>query len=172
MPVKLSLMLMFLSLFMLSCKSTDSIRKTTRSLEVKEITGMTQYKKGNYEQAFHLLKEPAAWGYKGSQYALAFMFLKGQYVEQSVLLGMGWLGVAKEANVRKWNEQYDDFYAFETPAIQNEIDTIVAEYIRRYGLSSQHVTCRKSINTSSNRVDVKCHKYDGLSILYEVDLVE
>jgi TPR repeat protein len=158
--------------FLLSCKSTDSIRKSTHSLEVKEVTGITQYKKGNYKKAFHLLKEPAAWGYKGSQYVLAYMFLKGQYVEQSISLGMGWLGVAKEANVKEWNEEFKSFYSYATAQQKQDIDEIVREYIKRYGLKSQHVTCQKSINTSSNRVDVKCHKYEGLSTLYDIDLVE
>ena len=30
--------------FLLSCKSTDSIRKSTHSLEVKEVTGITSYR--------------------------------------------------------------------------------------------------------------------------------
>jgi hypothetical protein len=47
----------------------------------------------------------------------------------------------------------------------------VKEYIKRYGLISQDITCTKAIN-SSRRVDIKCHKYDGLGILYPVDLVE
>jgi TPR repeat protein len=136
------------------------------------VTGIAQYKKGNYEKAFHLLKEPASLGYKGSQYALAYMFLKGQYVEQSVLLGMGWLGVATEANVKEWQEQFTLFYSYASVQQKQEIDNIVDEYIRRYGLKAQHVTCQKSINTSSNRVDIKCHKYEGLSTLYDVELVE
>jgi hypothetical protein len=131
---------------------------------VKEITGLIQYKKGNYKKAFHLLK--------GSQYVLAYMFLKGQYVEPSILLGMGWLGVAKEANVKKWSEEYKSYYSYGTAEQKQSIDEIVKEYIRRYGLKAQHVTCQKSINTTSNTVDVKCHKYEGLSTLYEVDMVE
>ncbi|MBA6392398.1 sel1 repeat family protein [Colwellia sp. BRX10-3] len=172
MQIKQVIIITIISSFLLSCKSTGSIRKSTNSLEVKEVTGITQYKKGNYKKAFYLLKEPAAWGYKGSQYVLAYMFLKGQYVEQSILLGMGWLGVAKEANVKEWNEEYKSFYSYATVQQKQNIDEIVNEYVKKYGLKSQHVTCQKSINTSSNRVDVKCHKYEGLSTLYEVDMVE
>lgn len=163
--------LLCLSIFLFSCKSTDTVRKTTISLGFKEINGIKQYDKGNYEDAFNLLKEPAAWGYKGSQYALAFMFLKGNYVQQSTLLGMGWLGVAKEANVKEWTEQYNNLYAAATAQQKYKIDEIVKEYIKRYGLKSQDVTCQKGIN-AQRRVVLKCHKYNGLGTLYPVDLVE
>ena len=91
---------------------------------------MREYKRGNYQKAFDLLKEPASFGYKGSQYVLAFMFLKGQYVQQSTLLGMGWLGVAVEANVKEWREQYNTFYSGATPAQQEQIDKTVRKYIQ------------------------------------------
>jgi len=162
---------LFLSIFLLSCKSTDIQTKSVHFLEMNEINGISQYEKGNYEAAFNLLKEPAAFGYKGSQYALAFMFLKGNYVEQSTLLGMGWLGVANEANVKEWQAQYNLLYSAATEKKKQEIDLIVAEYIRRYGLKSQDITCNKGVN-ASRRPEIKCHKYGGLSIIYPVDLVE
>mgnify|MGYP006173792415 FL=1 len=109
MRIKTLVFVILFSIFLTSCKSTDTVRKSTVFLEMKEINGIKQYEKGNYEEAFNLLKEPAAWGYKGSQYALAFIFLKGNHVQQSTLLGMGWLGVAKEANVKEWTEQYNTF---------------------------------------------------------------
>jgi outer membrane protein assembly factor BamD (BamD/ComL family) len=171
MHIKTLVFVMFISIFLTSCKSTDIERKSTVFLEMKEINGIKQYEKGNYEKAFNLLKEPAAWGYKGSQYALAFMFLKGNYVQQSTLLGMGWLGVAKEANVKEWTEQYNTFYTTASNKEKKEIDVIVEEYIKRYGLISQDVTCKKAIN-AYRRVDIKCHKYDGIGIIYPVDVVE
>jgi len=39
------------------------------------------------------------------------MFLKGQYVEQSTLIGMGWLGVAIEAEVEEWEDLFKDIYS-------------------------------------------------------------
>lgn len=155
-----------------SCASTDIIRRTTYSLEIQEFNGIKNYKQGKYEEAFDLLKEPATWGYKGSQYAIAFMFLKGQYVEQSTLLGMGWLGVAQEANVKEWSKQYDDFYSSATKENKLRFDKIKEIYIKRYGLVAQDVTCRKSTSAKSKRVRVDCHKYSGLGILYDIDLVE
>jgi len=165
----LVLMLIFL---ISSCASTNTIRTTTHLLEVKEFSGIKNYKQGNYEKAFNLLKEPASWGYKGSQYVVAFMFLKGQYVEQSTLLGMGWLGVATEANVQEWSKQYDDFYSLATKEDKLKFDKIKAVYINRYGLVAQDVTCRKSMSAKSRRIRVDCHKYDGIGVLYDIDLVE
>jgi TPR repeat protein len=139
-------------------------------LEINEINGISQYEKGNYEAAFNLLKEPAAWGYKGSQYALAFMFLKGNYVEQSTLLGMGWLGVANEADVKEWQAQYNLLYSTAAEKQKLEIDLIVAEYILRYGLKSQDITCTKRIN-ASRRPEMKCHAYGGLVLFIPLILL-
>jgi hypothetical protein len=159
-------------LFITSCNSTNNVViKNTYDLESNELQGIKQYKRGNFEAAFNLLKEPAAWGYKGSQYTLAFMFLKGQYVQQSTVLGMGWLGVAKEAKVKDWEKQYNSFYAAAPENLQIKIDAIVVEYVKRYGLKAQDVTCTKGI-TASKRLEVKCHKYSGLGTLYDIDLVE
>jgi len=163
---------LILLLIVSSCASTDTIRKTTYSLEVKEFNGIKHYKNGDYEKAFNLLKEPAAWGYKGSQYAIAFMFLKGQHVQQSTLLGMGWLGVAKEANVQEWSDQYDAFYKSAPKTKQLEFDKIKEVYIKRYGLVAQDITCRKSTSAKSRRIRMECHKYNGLGVLYDIDLVE
>ncbi len=38
-------------------------------------------------------------GLKEAQYYLDFMYLKGQHVQQSVGLGMAWLGVACETKI-------------------------------------------------------------------------
>ncbi len=170
---KVIVFLVFILLFWVSsCASTDTIRKTTASLETKEFNGIKHYKNGEFKKAFNLLKEPAAWGYKGSQYAIAFMFLKGEYVEQSTLLGMGWLGVAKEANVKEWSKQYDAFYSTATKAQKLKFDKIKDVYIQRYGLVAQDVTCRKSTSAKSKRVRIDCHKYNGTGVLYNIDLVE
>jgi hypothetical protein len=164
--------ILVLSLLISSCATTDIVRKSTFSLEVKEFNGIKNYRDGKYEEAFNLLKEPAAWGYKGSQYAIAFMFLKGQHVKQSTLLGMGWLGVAKEANVKEWTEQYDAFYSAASKKKQLEFDKIKEVYIERYGVVAQDITCRKSTSAKSKRVRMECHKYNGLGVLYDIDLVE
>jgi hypothetical protein len=167
-----SIFFLVLTTLLFSCESSDIIRKTSYSFEVKEYKGIKHYKNGDYEKAFNFLKEPAAWGYKSSQYAIAFMFLKGKYVEQSTLLGMGWLGVAKEANVKDWTEQYNTFYNAATKDQKIKFDKIKDIYIQRYGLVAQDVTCRKSTSAKSKRVKVDCHKYDGIGILYEIDIVE
>jgi len=78
---------------------------------------------------------------------------------------MGWLGVAKEANVKEWTEQYDHFYAAATEQQKVKIDAIVTEYIKRYGLKSQGVTCKKKGINAQKRLALECHKSNGLSIL-------
>ena len=159
-------------LITLGCQSTKVERKTVLSLELDEINGIKYYQKGEYKKSFELLKIPATWGYKGAQYAIAFMFLKGQYVQQSTLLGMGWLGVATEMETEDWSEQYRAFYSAATPKQKLKIDKIVDEYIIRYGMKSQHITCKKSATILSRRIKHFCSKSDNLSIVYDIDLVE
>ena len=161
-----------IALLITSCASSGLITKTQNSLALKEINGLKYYKRGEFEKAFSFLKEPAAWGYKGAQYALAFMFLKGQHVEQSTLLGMGWLGVAKEANVKDWNDQYMSIYASGTEAEKLKFDKIVKVYISRYGLVAQHVTCGRSTSATTRMFKIDCYKNDGVVVLYDVDHIE
>jgi len=168
-----NLFLLFCSLFiLLGCQSTKVERRTVLSLELDEINGIKSYHKGEFKKSFELLKTPATWGYKGAQYTIAFMFLKGQHVQQSTLLGMGWLGVATEVETEDWSEQYRSFYAVATQEQKLKIDKVVEEYIRRYGMKSQHIICKKSATTRSKRVKHVCTKSDNLSVVYDVDLVE
>ncbi len=102
------------------------------------------------------------------------MFLKGQYLEQSTKLGMGWLGVAAEAGVENWSQQYDTFYAAATTEEKQQIDAIVAVYIEQFGVKAQNMTCRRS--TSPRRtfgeIKIDCSKHEGAVTVYEVDKIE
>ena len=163
---------LIITLLITSCASSGLITKTQNSLALKEMKGLKYYKREEFEKAFSLLQEPAAWGYKGAQYALAFMFLKGQHVEQSTLLGMGWLAVAKEANVKDWNNQYISIYSSGTELDKLKFDKIADVYISRYGLSAQHVTCGRSTSVTTRVFKIDCHKNEGVGVLYDVDLIE
>ena len=142
------------------------------TLERKEINGINSYNKGNYQEAFELLKEPAAWGLKGSQYTLGFMFLKGQYVQQSTLLGMGWLGVATEVETKDWTDQYNNFYTVADSKLKLKIDGIVKEYIKRYGMKAQNITCSKLRTRGPLEYNHKCQRSGRSSTFYPVDIVE
>jgi hypothetical protein len=168
-----SIFLVLFSLVITSgCQSTGIQTKYLSSLELDEINGIKSYQNGEYEKSFELLKTPATWGYKGAQYTIAFMFLKGEHVQQSTLMGMGWLGVATEMETEDWSEQYRNFYSSATPEQQLKIDEIVKEYIKRYGMKSQNITCTKSSTGSSRRIQHSCHRSERISTMYEVDLVE
>ncbi|MEW6984158.1 sel1 repeat family protein [Colwelliaceae bacterium 6471] len=167
-----NLLFILFTVFIIGCQSTNIQRKTKISLRLDEINGIKSYQDGNYKEAFELLKTPATWGYKGAQYAIGFMFLKGQYVQQSTLLGMGWLGVATEMETVDWSDQYRSFYAAAPSEEKLKIDMIVKEYIRRYGMKAQHITCKKLNSGPALTIKHHCIKSDRLSTVYEIDLVE
>jgi TPR repeat protein len=164
--------LLVVSLLLISCKTTDRITKDIDAIDKQQKWGITLYERGDYQGAFNELSELATWGYKDAQYALAFMFFKGQYVEQSTLIGMGWLGVAIESEREDWEALFNDLYAKASHKDKQKFDFIVKDYKSKFGLKAQHVTCDKTTNGMSKKIITKCTKSDRLSTIYEVDLTE
>jgi TPR repeat protein len=138
----------------------------------KERLGLKQYSQGKFAQAFYNLSELAAWGYKDSQYALAFMFLKGQHVKQSTLLGMSWLALAAESGRKDWLAQFNKFYALASKEQQVKIDQMISNYKAKFGMKAQRVTCRRTQKPTSKRWIVACVKGDYFVHKYQIDLVE
>lgn len=164
--------LLIVSLLLISCKSTGVLIKDIDVIDKQQKWGITLYERGDYEGAFKELSELAAWGYKDAQYALAFMFLKGQYVEQSTLIGMGWLGVAVESEREEWETLFKSLYSKASSEDKEKFDIIIKDYKSKFGLKAQHLTCGKTTNGTSKKIITKCTKSDRLSIIYEIDLTE
>lgn len=156
------------------CGSTPINLYDDTTMKKHEYNGIKAYKKGDFKQAFMYLKDPAALGYKSAQYTLAFMFLKGQYLEQSTNMGMGWLGVAKEAGVESWQAQYATFYSAATDAQKQQIDETVALYISQYGSKAQKMTCRRSTTPrrTFGEIKIDCNKHEGTVTKYDVQIKE
>ena len=102
------------------------------------------------------------------------MFLKGQYLEQSTKLGMGWLGVAKEAGVENWSAQYDAFYSAATTQQKRQIDETVALYITQFGVKAQNMTCRRSASPrrTFGEVKIDCTKHEGSVTEHDIQIIE
>jgi TPR repeat protein len=137
---------------------SDNLEPEVEMMYRREASGLKQYNRDNYERAFELLSETAVQGLKKSQYILAFMFLKGEYVDKNLLLGMAWMGVAKESKEKEWVEQYDNLYAKFNDAQQAMVDAKVNQYIERYGLKATRVTCEKLQAAGSRVIETRCIK--------------
>ena len=137
---------------------SDNLDPQVEMLYRREASGLKQYDRGDYEGAFEMLSETAVQGLKKSQYILAFMFLKGEHVDKNILLGMAWMGVAKESKDREWVEQFDNFYSKFNEAQQAMVDAKVNQYIERYGISATNVTCDRIQAAGSRRYEVRCIK--------------
>ncbi|KID58773.1 hypothetical protein JF50_02610 [Pseudoalteromonas luteoviolacea] len=166
------LALAVLCMLLTACQSNRAIIKDINAIHKQEKKGIKLYHQKAYPEAFEALGELATWGYKDAQYYLAFMFLKGLHVEQSTLIGMGWLGVAAESGIEEWVNFYSALYAKAPPQMQQQIDKVVADYKRRFGMKAQFVTCRNATTVGSNKVAVKCTKEDKISKVYPLDLHE
>lgn len=154
------------------CQSTGIEHVNQKGMFINERLGIKKYLAGEYQEAFQLLSETASWGLKESQYFLAFMFMKGQYVQQSPVLGMAWLGVANEVGKEDWQHQYNSFYQAASPEIRARIDAKQQEYIGKYGLKAQRMTCSEQIQAYSIKRVPRCSKSAGVTTLYPVELSE
>ncbi len=149
----------------------ESKVESVERLYKQESTGLRHYSSGNYEKAFNNLSTTAARGFKESQYILAFMFLKGQHVESSLVLGMGWLGVAIESEEPEWIELYDSIYQQVSPEQQQLIDAKVAQYVLQFGRETQNVTCSRRQSAGTRRIESRCIKdSENLYPIYPVEL--
>ncbi|BDX07959.1 sel1 repeat family protein [Planctobacterium marinum] len=157
---------------MSACKSTGIEQQSSKTLFLQERLGIKKYNAGEYQESFELLSETATWGLKESQYFLAFMFMKGQHVQQSSVLGMAWLAVANEVKRDDWQQQYDTFYNAASAPLQTRIDAKKAEYIAKFGLKAQNMTCAEQIQTYSIKRKVRCSKGPGVTKRYFVELSE
>ena len=150
---------------------TDSRFESIVQMYEDEDVGLRHYERGNYDKAFDILSETAARGLKKSQYILSFMFLKGEHVNRSALLGLAWLGVAIESGDDEWIAQYDALYGRLNAAQQAMVDTKVAQYRERYGMAVMNVSCDKMPVTGSRRVETRCVKVEGPAApIYPVEL--
>ena len=131
----------------------DSKLESVERLYKQESTGLRHYNSGNYGKAFDNLSTTAARGFKESQYILAFMFLKGQHVEASLVLGMGWLGVAIESEEPEWIELYQSIYQRASAEQRQLIDVKVLQYVKQFGLAAQNVTCSRRQSAGTRRIE-------------------
>ena len=162
MPIKkLGILALLISLLLSANVYSDTKIMDLEVLYSKEKSGIRYYNKGKFEDAFNELSLPAKVGLKSSQYYLAFMYLKGQHVPQSIEEGMGWLGVANEIEVEEWGELYNSLYARLTDEQKQNVDLKVTEYIERYGMKTQKIRCQNRAKMGSRKKDVYCDKITG-----------
>ena len=93
-------------------------------------------------------------------------------VEQSTVIGMAWLAVATEAEVKDWRAQYQQFYAAAPAELKLRIDKKAADYISKYGVITQDITCQDGINRNTTSFRVKCFKGTRPSVIYPIEMVD
>ena len=128
------------------------------SLYKSEKLAMQNYRAENYSDAYELLNRTALLGLKQSQYYIAFLYLKGQHVKKDMLVGMGWLGVAKESGDKEMVTLYKQLYGAFNQAQKDAVDKKVSEYVSLYGMEQQNVKCEKRKKVGSKRPILECVK--------------
>lgn len=149
-------------------KNVDtSIMEYFHKIQPTSRSGSEHYRKGQYKQAYNKLSFMAVRGFKQSQYLLGIMYLKGQHVEQSVLKGMSWLGVANESKLSKdWLVQFQQIYNKLSSTQQSIINSSVTEYINKYGTLNNGVSCDRKLSGVSRKILVQCVKEEGFYRVY------
>ncbi len=148
--------------------TTVNSNATEKTVETKRIStiisaqnaGVKYHKLGEFEKAYEKLSIAAQGGIKQSQYLLGTMYFKGQYVEQSLATGMGWIGVANEVHIKGWKTTYYDIYNKLNAKQQEYIDKIVAQYIERYGVKTLDLICKKRASLGTRQKQIHCNYRD------------
>jgi TPR repeat protein len=135
----------------------------------KEQRGVRAYGGGRFESAFEILSDTASKGMKESQYLLSLMFMKGEGINKSILIGLGWLGVAAESGNEEWNDTFDKLYESMNDTQRAMVDNKVSEYVAKYGMEVQGITCAKRSGAGSRRLQVRCDKVVGNYPVYEIE---
>lgn len=140
------------------------------AIYANENTGLRLYERGEYREAFMLLKDSAALGMKRSQHVLGFMFMKGQGVSRNMLFGLAWLALSTESGNEEWQAMYDGLYEALSDAQKSMVDDKIAEYTEKFGAKSQGITCAKTSVIGSRKIDWVCRKSEGFYRVHEIEL--
>ena len=167
--MKRTLLILIASLVPLSATAEMYELEQISALFDKEARGIRAYSGGRYESAFNILSATASNGMKESQYVLALMFLKGEYVDKSILIGLGWLGVAIESGNEEWNNTFNTLYESMNDAQRAMVDAKVNDYVAKYGTVIQGIACKKRTAAGSRRIEVRCDKSVGNYPVYEIE---
>jgi len=143
----------------------------TTPIEIKrgQYEGADLYEDGKLEEAFAVLSMAAQRGMKTAQYLLGFMFLKGEYVDQSLLVGMAWLGVAGEADHDDWHATYKQIHDSLPANVQAAVDAKLAIYVELYGVGTQKIRCARRARTGQRRLEEICDKNGSDTPLYSLE---
>ena len=156
----------------LGFSQSNTITKTMlfSAIQDKFVEGADAHKKGDFSSAYDNLSFDAQSGMKEAQYLLGFMYLKGEYVQRSIPVGMAWLGTALEIENKDWSALYSRVYHSLNEQQQVFIDRKVSQYIDIYGMDIQNVDCQLTSVIGSRKLAQRCTKQaDRLTPLFSME---
>ena len=156
----------------LGFSQSNTITKTMLFSEIQDkfVEGADAHKKGDFTSAYDNLSFATQSGMKEAQYLLGFMYLKGEYVQRSIPVGMAWLGTALEIENKDWSALYSRVYHSLNEQQQVFIDRKVSQYIDIYGMDIQNVDCQLTSVIGSRKLAQRCTKQaDRLTPLFSME---
>ena len=156
----------------LGFSQSNTITKTMLFSEIQDkfVEGADAHKKGYFSSAYDNLSFAAQSGMKEAQYLLGFMYLKGEYVQRSIPVGMAWLGTALEIENKDWSALYSRVYHSLNEQQQVFIDRKVSQYIDIYGMDIKNVDCQLTSVIGSRKLAKRCTKQaDRLTPLFSME---
>jgi hypothetical protein len=154
----------------MTAENGDVVSKSLQDLEEELKRGAGFYKVKDYKKAYPTISELSQWGVKEAQAILGDMYIKGEHVDQSIELGLAWLGVAKEGGtVRSARKSFDYVYNQLNDQQKAYMDTKISKHIAKYGAEAQNFSCKSRTVTGSNIPKTRCLKIPGSnSTLYPI----
>ena len=131
----------------------------------------TQFKQGNYAEAFPTLLSLAKQGFVDAQARVGFIYLHGLGDQpKSNLNALGWLGVATSGETRPEYRNYLNQLLNEVPTEHQTLVTeTIADYTSRYSHKALGVQCHRGVHAFAFtcRFDAEMKKHqDHLNELY------
>lgn len=155
------ILLLLFATFSISVIDARPTSQPYRKLQKDQDKGVEYYKQNKFELAYKKLKPLAEIGMKKSQYFLGFLYLKGQFVEQSTITGLAWIGVANETHIKDWQDSYDTIFSLLPETQQQAVVLKKALFIEQYGMLEQRVDCKliRSPSKTKNKKVLLCQKW-------------
>ena len=119
--------------------------------------GAKLYIRGKYEEAFPLLLSAAESGFKVAQARVSFLYQRGFGVTADAEAAIGWIGAAasRTTHISILN-YYNDFIGSIPEEHMPEVESIVADYVARYGSKAVGMNCSNARMAGTHISRLKC----------------
>jgi len=118
--------------------------------------GHLAYQRDDHERAFELYSRNACTGDKGSQFALASMYLFGEGTAADGMKAYAWLASAAEAREPRYQNEFEKLDKVIPAEHRAGARRAAAEVLSRYGMHATNVSCSMRAEAGTRIANLDC----------------